>query len=61
MPLYTVMTEDGLLSAQQRDVIAAERIPPITAALRDRRDCESREYSQEYSHDEWAGGGHHIG
>ena len=24
MPLYTVTTPDGLLSAQQRDVIAAE-------------------------------------
>jgi phenylpyruvate tautomerase PptA (4-oxalocrotonate tautomerase family) len=26
MPLYTVMTQEGLLSAQQRDVIAAELV-----------------------------------
>ena len=26
MPLYTVMTQDGLLSDQQRDVIAAELV-----------------------------------
>ena len=26
MPLYTVMTQDGLLSAEQRDSIAAELV-----------------------------------
>jgi phenylpyruvate tautomerase PptA (4-oxalocrotonate tautomerase family) len=33
MPLYTVTTQDGLLSAQQRDVIAAELVPIHTAAM----------------------------
>ena len=33
MPLYTVMTEDGLLSAQQRDVIAAELVRIHTTAM----------------------------
>jgi phenylpyruvate tautomerase PptA (4-oxalocrotonate tautomerase family) len=32
MPLYTVMTQDGLLSAQQRDVIAAELVRIHTTA-----------------------------
>ena len=26
MPLYTVVTQDGFLSAEQRDVIAAELV-----------------------------------
>jgi phenylpyruvate tautomerase PptA (4-oxalocrotonate tautomerase family) len=33
MPLYTVMTQDGLLSAQQRDVIAAELVRIHTTAM----------------------------
>jgi phenylpyruvate tautomerase PptA (4-oxalocrotonate tautomerase family) len=33
MPLYTVMTPDGLLSARQRDVIAAELVRIHTAAM----------------------------
>jgi phenylpyruvate tautomerase PptA (4-oxalocrotonate tautomerase family) len=33
MPLYTVMTEEGLLSAQQRDAIAAELVRIHTAAM----------------------------
>jgi len=33
MPLYTVTTSDGLLSAQQRDVIAAELVRIHTAAM----------------------------
>jgi phenylpyruvate tautomerase PptA (4-oxalocrotonate tautomerase family) len=33
MPLYTVMTEEGLLSAQQRDVIAAELVRIHTTAM----------------------------
>jgi phenylpyruvate tautomerase PptA (4-oxalocrotonate tautomerase family) len=33
MPLYTVMTQDGLLSAEQRDVIAAELVRIHTAAM----------------------------
>src|SRR3984957_11443910 len=33
MPLYTVTTPDGLLSAQQRDVIAAELVRIHTAAM----------------------------
>ena len=33
MPLYTVTTPDGLLSAQQRDVIAAELTRIHTAAM----------------------------
>jgi phenylpyruvate tautomerase PptA (4-oxalocrotonate tautomerase family) len=33
MPLYTVMTQDGLLSAEQRDVIAAEIVRIHTAAM----------------------------
>jgi phenylpyruvate tautomerase PptA (4-oxalocrotonate tautomerase family) len=32
MPLYTVMTQDGLLSDQQRDVIAAELVRIHTSA-----------------------------
>jgi hypothetical protein len=32
MPLYTVMTQDGLLSDQQRDVIAAELVRIHTTA-----------------------------
>jgi phenylpyruvate tautomerase PptA (4-oxalocrotonate tautomerase family) len=32
MPLYTVMTQDGLLSDQQRDVIAAELVRVHTTA-----------------------------
>ena len=31
MPLYTVMTQDGFLSAEQRDVIAAELVRIHTA------------------------------
>ena len=30
MPLYTAMTQDGLLSAKQRDVIAAELVRTAT-------------------------------
>jgi phenylpyruvate tautomerase PptA (4-oxalocrotonate tautomerase family) len=33
MPLYTVMTQEGLLSAQQRDVIAAELVRIHTTAM----------------------------
>jgi phenylpyruvate tautomerase PptA (4-oxalocrotonate tautomerase family) len=33
MPLYTVTTPDGLLSAQQRDAIAAELVQIHTAAM----------------------------
>ena len=33
MPLYTVMTQDGALSAEQRDVIAAELVRIHTAAM----------------------------
>jgi phenylpyruvate tautomerase PptA (4-oxalocrotonate tautomerase family) len=33
MPLYTVTTPEGLLSAQQRDVIAAELVRIHTAAM----------------------------
>jgi phenylpyruvate tautomerase PptA (4-oxalocrotonate tautomerase family) len=33
MPLYTVMTHDGVLSAEQRDVIAAEFVRIHTAAM----------------------------
>jgi phenylpyruvate tautomerase PptA (4-oxalocrotonate tautomerase family) len=33
MPLYTVTTPDGLLSAQQRDAIAAELVRIHTAAM----------------------------
>jgi phenylpyruvate tautomerase PptA (4-oxalocrotonate tautomerase family) len=33
MPLYTVMTQDGFLSAEQRDVIAAELVRIHTAAM----------------------------
>jgi phenylpyruvate tautomerase PptA (4-oxalocrotonate tautomerase family) len=33
MPLYTVMTQEGLLSAQQRDVIAAEIVRIHTTAM----------------------------
>jgi phenylpyruvate tautomerase PptA (4-oxalocrotonate tautomerase family) len=33
MPLYTVMTPDRLLSAQQRDVIAAELVRIHTTAM----------------------------
>jgi phenylpyruvate tautomerase PptA (4-oxalocrotonate tautomerase family) len=33
MPLYTVMTQDGLLSAKQRDVIAAELVRIHTTAM----------------------------
>jgi phenylpyruvate tautomerase PptA (4-oxalocrotonate tautomerase family) len=33
MPLYTVMTEDGFLSAEQRNVIAAELVRIHTAAM----------------------------
>jgi phenylpyruvate tautomerase PptA (4-oxalocrotonate tautomerase family) len=33
MPLYTVMTQDGALSAEQRDVIAAELARIHTAAM----------------------------
>jgi hypothetical protein len=33
MPLYTVMTQHGLLSAEQRDVIAAELVDIHTAAM----------------------------
>jgi phenylpyruvate tautomerase PptA (4-oxalocrotonate tautomerase family) len=33
MPLYTVMTQDGLLSADQRDVIAAELVRIHTTAM----------------------------
>jgi phenylpyruvate tautomerase PptA (4-oxalocrotonate tautomerase family) len=33
MPLYTVTTQDGLLSAAQRDVIAAELVRMHTAAM----------------------------
>jgi phenylpyruvate tautomerase PptA (4-oxalocrotonate tautomerase family) len=33
MPLYTVTTPDGLLSAKQRDVIAAELVRIHTAAM----------------------------
>jgi phenylpyruvate tautomerase PptA (4-oxalocrotonate tautomerase family) len=33
MPLYTVMTQDGFLSAEQRDVIAAEIVRIHTAAM----------------------------
>jgi len=33
MPLYTVTTPDGLLSAQQRDVIAAELVRIHTTAM----------------------------
>jgi phenylpyruvate tautomerase PptA (4-oxalocrotonate tautomerase family) len=33
MPLYTVMTQDGLLLAQQRDVIAAELVRIHTTAM----------------------------
>jgi phenylpyruvate tautomerase PptA (4-oxalocrotonate tautomerase family) len=33
MPLYTVTTQDGFLSAEQRDVIAAELVRIHTAAM----------------------------
>jgi phenylpyruvate tautomerase PptA (4-oxalocrotonate tautomerase family) len=33
MPLYTVMTQDGLLSAKQRDAIAAELVRIHTIAM----------------------------
>ena len=33
MPLYTVTTQDGLLSAQQRDAIAAELVRIHTTAM----------------------------
>jgi phenylpyruvate tautomerase PptA (4-oxalocrotonate tautomerase family) len=33
MPLYTVLTQEGLLSAEQRDVIAAELVRIHTAAM----------------------------
>ncbi len=33
MPLYTVMTQDGVLSAEQRDAIAAELVRIHTAAM----------------------------
>jgi hypothetical protein len=33
MPLYTVLTQDGFLSAEQRDVIAAEIVVLHTAAM----------------------------
>jgi phenylpyruvate tautomerase PptA (4-oxalocrotonate tautomerase family) len=33
MPLYTVMTQEGLLSAQQRDVIAADLVRIHTTAM----------------------------
>jgi phenylpyruvate tautomerase PptA (4-oxalocrotonate tautomerase family) len=33
MPLYTVMTQDGILSAKQRDVIAAELVRIHTTAM----------------------------
>ena len=33
MPLYTVMTQDGVLSVEQRDVIAAELVRIHTAAM----------------------------
>ena len=33
MPLYTVMTQDGLLSAEQRDAIAAELVRAHTAIM----------------------------
>jgi phenylpyruvate tautomerase PptA (4-oxalocrotonate tautomerase family) len=33
MPLYTITTPEGLLSAQQRDVIAAEFVRIHTAAM----------------------------
>jgi hypothetical protein len=33
MPLYTVVTQDGFLSAEQRDVIAAEIVSIHTAAM----------------------------
>jgi hypothetical protein len=33
MPLYTVMKQDGFLSAEQRDVIAAEFVRIHTAAM----------------------------
>jgi hypothetical protein len=33
MPLYTVMTQHGLLSAEQRDVIAAELVHIHTVAM----------------------------
>jgi phenylpyruvate tautomerase PptA (4-oxalocrotonate tautomerase family) len=33
MPLYTVMTQDGFLSAEQRDVVAAEIVSIHTAAM----------------------------
>jgi phenylpyruvate tautomerase PptA (4-oxalocrotonate tautomerase family) len=33
MPLYTVMTQDGLLSVEQRDGIAAELVRIHTAAM----------------------------
>jgi phenylpyruvate tautomerase PptA (4-oxalocrotonate tautomerase family) len=33
MPLYTVMTQDGLLSAKQRDAIAAELVRIHTTAM----------------------------
>jgi phenylpyruvate tautomerase PptA (4-oxalocrotonate tautomerase family) len=33
MPLYTVMTQEGLLSAKQRDAIAAELVRLHTAAM----------------------------
>ena len=33
MPLYTIMTRDGLLSAEQRDAIAAELVRTHTATM----------------------------
>jgi phenylpyruvate tautomerase PptA (4-oxalocrotonate tautomerase family) len=33
MPLYTVMTQDGLLSAEQRDAIASELVRIHTTAM----------------------------
>jgi Putative oxalocrotonate tautomerase enzyme len=33
MPLYTVMTQDGFLSAEQRDVFATEIVSIHTAAM----------------------------
>jgi hypothetical protein len=33
MPLYTVTTQDGFFSAEQRDVIAAELVHIHTAAV----------------------------
>src|ERR1700739_2464121 len=42
MPLYTVTTQDGFLSAEQRDVIAAEFVASILGVIRAGHTSEER-------------------